>query len=496
MRAWLLVVGCCLWLAVSLATPVPPSSAPEPPPADRASSRQSADPVQPVAAAPQEEDDDDDDDDDDDVDLDLGDDDDDDDDDDAADDDDDDDDDEDYFERFFDDILGDDDDDDDDDDDEEVAAPAAPIVAAAPTVAPTAAPPQPSVPQGLAAASVEENAQDYGTAPGDEEPLETEATNTVVLTTNDQDEAANSVGSDDADDDETEDDDDEDDDDEDDDDDDDDLVGDIEAKQARSLNDADVAPPAYIVKYNRFVDTILDRINKILRKSYDPVNVRLQSSSDTKKNKNKKRKNKEKQSRVTESSRGNVTEAATEVMTELTTVASPASTQAAEPRKRKHPTAASPAVKNKTKSKPKSGAPRAKATLYGLSSIQREGDVTVNVMSSHTTVKTRFLVGPLVLKVEKEFGRGAKKELRSATATTAEMTGKLNLRVLNGGVATLHSIKVLQPKQVRVESPDDHDRTREFVWRRSGSIAKLVSEKLLAATKSMLQPPPTAKPTA
>lgn len=104
MRVWLLVVGCCLWVTVSLATPVP-SSAPEPPPVDRAS-RQSADPAQPVAAAPQEEDDDDDDDDDDDVDLDLGDDDDDDDDDDAADDDDDDDDDEDYFERFFDDILG------------------------------------------------------------------------------------------------------------------------------------------------------------------------------------------------------------------------------------------------------------------------------------------------------------------------------------------------------------------------------------------------------
>ena len=56
-------------------------------------------------------------------------------------------------------------------------------------------------------------------------------------------------------------------------------------------------------------------------------------------------------------------------------------------------------VQIKTKSKPPM---RARATLYGLSSIQRDGDVTVNVMSSHTTVKTKFLVGPLVLKVEKE----------------------------------------------------------------------------------------------
>lgn len=47
-----------------------------------------------------------------------------------------------------------------------------------------------------------------------------------------------------------------------------------------------------------------------------------------------------------------------------------------------------------------------------------------------------------------QFGRGAKKELRSATATTGELIGRLNMRVLNGGAATLHSIRVHQPKQV------------------------------------------------
>jgi methylglutaconyl-CoA hydratase len=64
------------------------------------------------------------------------------------------------------------------------------------------------------------------------------------------------------------------------------------------MSDAEMAPPAYIAKYNRFVDNILERINKILRKSYDPVNVRLQTVPETKQNtkkkhnKNKKRKNK------------------------------------------------------------------------------------------------------------------------------------------------------------------------------------------------------------
>ncbi|KAI5698952.1 hypothetical protein M8J75_014313 [Diaphorina citri] len=138
--------------------------------------------------------------------------------------------------------------------------------------------------------------------------------------------------------------------------------------------------------------------------------------------------------------------------------------------------------------------PRAKATLLGLSTLRRDGDVTVNVMSAHTTVKAKFFVGPLMLKVEKEFGRGVKKELRSATATTAEMMGKINLRVMHGGQATLHSIRVLQPKQVRVDSQDDHDSTREFLWKRSSHIAHLVTEKLTSAARSLLQPIPSNTP--
>lgn len=88
--------------------------------------------------------------------------------------------------------------------------------------------------------------------------------------------------------------------------------------------------------------------------------------------------------------------------------------------------------------------------------------------------------------------RGAKREVKSATATTAEMHGRLNLRIVHGGAATLHSIRVLQPKQVRVESADDHEKTKEFMWRRSPHIASLVSQKLASAARSMLKPPPAA----
>lgn len=64
-------------------------------------------------------------------------------------------------------------------------------------------------------------------------------------------------------------------------------------------------------------------------------------------------------------------------------------------------TTAKPINKNKVKTSEKSK-PRAKGILYGLSSLQRKGDVTVNIMADHTTVKSNFAIGPLVLRVEKE----------------------------------------------------------------------------------------------
>lgn len=60
---------------------------------------------------------------------------------------------------------------------------------------------------------------------------------------------------------------------------------------------------------------------------------------------------------------------------------------------------------NKVKTTSVKSKPRAKGTLYGLSSLRRVGDVAVNIMSDHTTVKSNFAVGPLILRVEKEVRR-------------------------------------------------------------------------------------------
>ncbi|KAG8222531.1 hypothetical protein J437_LFUL004567 [Ladona fulva] len=268
----------------------------------------------------------------------------------------------------------------------------------------------------------------------------------------------------------------------------------------------------YVAKYNRYVDSIIDRIRKVLRKSFDPVNVRLHSTTRVKNNTNK---NKVKTGPKTPKQSTTTLERQLqeESLLKAQMMSSEANVEEQQPRRRgggggqpgghggqqqrpNRPQNQNNNTKNKVGiidegefSFQGRNKPRAKATLMGLSSIRRDGDVSVNLMSSHTSVRSNFLLGPLILKVEKEvtdFGRGETKELRSASAVTEEMSGTMALRISPEGIASLHSMKVLQPKQVRVESADDHDRTREFVWRRSSHIARLVSRKLAAAARSML----------
>lgn len=128
---------------------------------------------------------------------------------------------------------------------------------------------------------------------------------------------------------------------------------------------------------------------------------------------------------------------------------------------------------------------RARGVLSGLSTLQRQGNVRVQVRASRTTVKSHFRLGPLHLQVQKAFGRGAKRELKCATATTTEMLGRITLRIVNGA-ATLHSIKVQQPRQLLVTGADDHDPARAFVWRKSAHIADVVGAQLREAARSMM----------
>jgi hypothetical protein len=133
-------------------------------------------------------------------------------------------------------------------------------------------------------------------------------------------------------------------------------------------------------------------------------------------------------------------------------------------------------------------AKQAKATLFGLPSLKRVGNVKVTPSADYTTVKSNFALGPLMLKVEKMSGKPEKRDIKMATATTHEIFGKINIRVVNGK-ASLHSIKVQQPKQVKVDSADSQDRTRQYVEKQTANIARVVSKKLRNAAKSMFKEP-------
>ena len=61
---------------------------------------------------------------------------------------------------------------------------------------------------------------------------------------------------------------------------------------------ANHVPAIYVAKYNRFVDNILGRINKILRTNYDPVTVKLSNpNTSTKSSKTKLKKKSTKKSK-------------------------------------------------------------------------------------------------------------------------------------------------------------------------------------------------------
>uniref|UniRef100_A0A1A9W513 Uncharacterized protein n=1 Tax=Glossina brevipalpis TaxID=37001 RepID=A0A1A9W513_9MUSC len=132
---------------------------------------------------------------------------------------------------------------------------------------------------------------------------------------------------------------------------------------------------------------------------------------------------------------------------------------------------------------------KAQGSLTGLASLKRVGNVKVvtDPEGRNSTIKARFTLGPLILRVEKSFKRAGVENVKSATARTNEMIGRIKFGVVNDRAALI-SIKVQQPKQIEVESKDNHDRTREFVWRRTPKIARLVNEKLKMAADMLFAP--------
>lgn len=202
-------------------------------------------------------------------------------------------------------------------------------------------------------------------------------------------------------------------------------------------------PAIYIAKYNRFVDNILGRINRILGKSYDPVRVKLQAPADksnkktgskvtANKNKNKATKNKKKKNsnrsrapqltnkmgefEVARSTESESREPAFVLISKTSDIktqhpirnvtlevrASPISKKRKPSKNSTKNTNSNKNTSSSSTSNKNTASTKARATLYGLSTLRRDGDVVVNALKDYTSVKTNFLLGPLTLRVEKE----------------------------------------------------------------------------------------------
>lgn len=187
--------------------------------------------------------------------------------------------------------------------------------------------------------------------------------------------------------------------------------------------------------FNYYVDNIFTHLNEILHRDYDPVVVPLARSGSGAGNKKVSVKPKP-------SHRAIDTAAATADLTEA---------------QKKQAVDEEEERKVATKQSPSQLQTTTESQLFGLSTLKRIGNVKISrknpdaqVEEDFTTIKSNFKLGPLTLKVQKITTRPGQKnykKVRSATATTAEMLGRVNLRVKNG-VASLYSIKVQQPKQV------------------------------------------------
>ena len=145
--------------------------------------------------------------------------------------------------------------------------------------------------------------------------------------------------------------------------------------------------PVQIDKFNKLFDTVVSRLNKELKKKYDPAVVKLTTTSKKKKNRMKDAK---KKSSEIEQNGQQSTLSRDETSKTKENVEKPARSIDTVAKESNH------------KKKSKNNANNTKATLYGLSSLRRISDMKVNVRSDFTTVNGDFAFGPLVLRVEKE----------------------------------------------------------------------------------------------
>merc|ERR1712223_867077 len=134
------------------------------------------------------------------------------------------------------------------------------------------------------------------------------------------------------------------------------------------------------------------------------------------------------------------------------------------------------------------------ATLSGIATLRRTGDVEVMNAENHKIVKSKFNVGPLQLEVKKTVGKGKGRSVKTAKAITEKLAGKIVIKVKPDGTSHVRSVVFMKPEEVDVRGTlGDKKRSDLFLKRSIGQVRPVAAQRVLKMARYVMKSPSTVE---
>merc|ERR1712168_1241572 len=148
--------------------------------------------------------------------------------------------------------------------------------------------------------------------------------------------------------------------------------------------------------------------------------------------------------------------------------------------------------KKKGKSDKKKGPQTSRASVSGIATLRRQGDVSVVNRKDGKELRSAFTIGPVDLNIKRKYGSGKDAVVRSATASAPELTGQMNLYVAANGKAKITKFTIARPSVVTTSGglyKDENKRSgnNNFMEMSIARSTPLAAKKLKLAARDVLQ---------
>ncbi|XP_042241361.1 pre-mRNA-splicing factor CWC25-like [Homarus americanus] len=143
--------------------------------------------------------------------------------------------------------------------------------------------------------------------------------------------------------------------------------------------------------------------------------------------------------------------------------------------------------KNKNKNKVRTS----RASVNGIATLRRDGDVKVVNKKNGKEIRSMFTLGPVDLKLTRKFGFGKDAITRNAKATSPSLKGRMHIFVSADGTAKVTKLHVAKPAIVTVdgslskETRSDRD-DNNFMEKSIGKVTPVATKKLKQAIRDVL----------